>query len=66
MIIFDEMSSFPSSPPVDISSALRSVALMGAFDFGKLHSAVPKLFSVPSQDDSTCSPLVDQETSTGG
>ncbi|XP_042261565.1 rho guanine nucleotide exchange factor 19 [Thunnus maccoyii] len=54
------------SPPIDISSALRSVASMGTWDFGKMHSTVSKLFSeeVLEEDDSTLSPLDDQDTST--
>ena len=60
----DEISLSCSSPPIDISSALRSVALMGTWDFGKMHLTLPKLFSeeVLEDDDSTLSPLDDQDT----
>lgn len=57
------------SPPTDISSALRSVALMCALDLKKMLSpAVPELFSVPrsEQENLTLSPLDDQDKSTEG
>ncbi|KAM7402251.1 hypothetical protein PAMP_017508 [Pampus punctatissimus] len=54
------------SPPTDMSSALRSVALM--FKLENMRLTVPKLFTVPSpeEDDSTLSPLGDQDTSAEG
>ncbi|XP_034388116.1 rho guanine nucleotide exchange factor 19 [Cyclopterus lumpus] len=52
------------SPPTDISSALRSVALMRTLDLKKM----PKLFSVPrlEEDNQMLSPLDYPDTSTDG
>lgn len=57
-----------SSPPIDMSSALRSVTLMGTLVLGKMHLKVPKLFLMPAfeENNSTLSPLVDQDTSAEG
>ncbi|XP_042365916.1 uncharacterized protein LOC121960309 [Plectropomus leopardus] len=57
------------SPPTDISSALRSVALMRTLDLKKMHClSVPKLFPVPQpeEDSPTLSPVEDQDESTEG
>nr|XP_057926347.1 rho guanine nucleotide exchange factor 19 [Doryrhamphus excisus] len=50
-------------PPLDISSAIRSVTATGTWSFGKMH-ALPKLFSVPShrEDDSHSPQLTNQDT----
>ncbi|KAI3369986.1 hypothetical protein L3Q82_024788 [Scortum barcoo] len=47
------------SSPTDISSALKSVALMRTLDLKKMHLPVPK------QENPTLSPLVDQVESSG-
>ncbi|XP_074501206.1 rho guanine nucleotide exchange factor 19 [Sebastes fasciatus] len=57
------------SPPTDMSSALRSVALMRTLDLKKMHGAhVPKLFSVPrlEEDNPALSPSDDEDESTEG
>ncbi|KAL7408205.1 hypothetical protein ABVT39_019883 [Epinephelus coioides] len=57
------------SPPTDISSALRSVALMRTLDLKNVHCAhVPELFSVPLDevDSPTLCPEEDQDESTEG
>lgn len=64
----DEISFVLFSPQsTDMSSALRSVALMCTLDLKTMHCA-PKLFSVPSleEEDPTLSPLDDQDKSTDG
>ncbi|XP_054639870.1 solute carrier family 26 member 6-like isoform X2 [Dunckerocampus dactyliophorus] len=55
--------SMNHNPPLDISSAIRSVTAMGTWNFGKMH-ALPKLFSVParSEDDSHSTLLTDHDT----
>uniref|UniRef100_A0A667XCL4 DH domain-containing protein n=1 Tax=Myripristis murdjan TaxID=586833 RepID=A0A667XCL4_9TELE len=51
------------SSPIDISSALRSVALMRTWDLGRTHFPVQKLFSVPGhgdKDNRLSSPIADK------
>ncbi|XP_057703211.1 rho guanine nucleotide exchange factor 19 [Corythoichthys intestinalis] len=52
-----------TNPLMDISSAIRSVAAMGMWTFGKT-SVVPKLFSTPGNEESELSsfPPVDKDT----
>ncbi|XP_040889321.1 rho guanine nucleotide exchange factor 19 [Toxotes jaculatrix] len=53
--------------PIDISSAIRSVALKSTWDLRSMHS-IPKLFSVPrlEEDNSPSSSLNDQNKSSDG
>ncbi|XP_054473149.1 rho guanine nucleotide exchange factor 19 isoform X2 [Anoplopoma fimbria] len=55
------------SSSTDMSSALRSVALMRTLDLKEMQCAHgPKLFSVVEEDNQTFSPLDDQDKSTEG
>nr|XP_046239422.1 rho guanine nucleotide exchange factor 19 isoform X2 [Scatophagus argus] len=56
------------SPSADMSSALRSVALMCTFDLKKMCSPLLELFSVPKlkEDNHTSSPLDEQDKTPAG
>ncbi|KAM3621151.1 uncharacterized protein V6R79_006928 [Siganus canaliculatus] len=55
-----------SRSAMDMSSALKSVALSCSLAFLKLPSSVPSLFSVPGPEDNSQTPIHDQDERTEG